>query len=1187
MRYGAWVWLLLLAASVCRGTDDWQLPEWRYRVPVQVFNLTGTPKSGLLLAVRDLPTTALLSDGKLNADGGDFRLLDGRGAELPIRTERLQSDAGDAQVGFFLKDLSPRGKARLWLYYGNPNAKAGEALRPDEVVPVLTPETLVTFGGEEAKTPDPAAQPGNLGQFLAGLQMQEFESRKAAGFTAAQLPPAQQTSVSGASYLAADGTAGKSVMLEFDAPAGDVICWVRYSPAANAKTVPAGALALSLSQDGKPLAQQTVPFAKKAEIDEPAPDDDMGFGDLMDPGEMLRAEEALTRERTAFRWTPLRATVQQGKVTLTAASEKSVATLDCAVLSADPNYTPDIRDFVGRVWVRWRIDAPTGFRHTAYINSQVYYDFKGAHWEQTGNVSAYGLYTDETLPQDDGEALAAGQYSPWVLLPTSGFNTWFTRIDCKPRAGTKFAGGAATLEFANRPAASRVFHVTAGEPLDLAGSIYLRMPTQTTIAGLKGLETFYEWSLRRLAMAKDLKLGPPPRLKRLRVGTWGGYWARLPKEWADIDFQIFEQLGINMAAYHDDATFAEFAKAHGIIDTNTIAWGPVDEFNKRAPFATSITTRFNMGDEPGPSIEPKHIEADRDKLADFRNWLQAQMLTPQMLGVTKWEDVYPTEDRRLVGGPKPPPPPMVKQEDIDDPLPTAPDEPGDALNVFKGDEEEKPGPEWNTVEAGRLFYYTRRYIDVYSAREWRKGTENVLKFFPNARLISPNYQAGPMQAAFLGNNNDTYRGMIDIFMFTRTGALKGVGMEDWVYGWDGGVLNECLASEMIRSACRKTGDAMSSLLVGGEGIRAELYGYLMHGLKDNDLYLYGPLVNIGPPWGDSPRAYAELAEATREIKKFEDPIADGDLRPRRSALLWAYTSEIMQKKGLYFCGLRQSTYGGLKHGYTQADVVCEQEILEDDILKQYDRLFITDSNAPVAVQRKIAEWVKNGGKLWACAGALEWDEFQQYCPVLDPVFGVKRREMTKSEPARIIADSPLFGGKVELATTDQLLTAEATTAQVVGRYADGQPAVFHNKYGKGEALLVGALVGDAYRRDHYAKDSIKTPGGTYEGGAEAQRLLNAFTTAADRPVVCSVPGILTTVMDCPQGSVVFLNNATYSTQPPDPNRLGPQVTTRVKVNGTVTSVESAKFGKLQYQLKDGELTFTLAVPNADIIMIRK
>jgi len=47
------------------------------------------------------------------------------------------------------------------------------------------------------------------------------------------------------------------------------------------------------------------------------------------------------------------------------------------------------------------------------------------------------------------------------------------------------------------------------------------------------------------------------------------------------------------------------------------------------------------------------------------------------------------------------------------------------------------------------------------------------------------------------------------------------------------------------------------------------------------------------------------------------------------------------------------------------------------------------------------------------------------------------------------------------------------------------------------------------------------------------------------------------------------------------------VITRVQIDFPVASVESAKFGKLQHQLKDGELTFTLPVPNANVIMVRK
>jgi hypothetical protein len=1195
MRY---LIVALLVFTIGRGfaapAVPWHLPEWRHRLPIRVYNATGTPKSGLLLALNDLPFTTLVNQGKLARDGRDLRLLDSAGNALPLRAEEVLSDNGDSRFSFFLNSISPRGKVRLWLYYGNPKADPGPQLRADERAPLLSPETPIGCGAEETKTPEPAAKAENLAAVLANHGLAEIEgSARLPGFRAVR---GDADRISGGVFLAADGAPKRALTVEMDAPAGGLTCWVRYCPSWDAKFAPRGMLTLTLEQDGKRLATETLTLDPP---DDELPDiDDMGADGLNDdPKALILAEEALQRERTAFRWVPLKVKPAGGKVTLTIASDRSRAGLDCAVLSADPAYQPDIRDFIGRVWVRWRVERPAEYPHTVYLNNQIQpFSSHGPIYLPTGTVGSYGVIKDKIggrrneteVPIDAVETLATGHYSPWVLLPTSRHYTWHSRFQSRS-PGFKNAGpGTVRIEFANRPDPARVFHVSPDEPIDLGGLFLVRMPTDTTIAGLQKLETFHEWALRRLEIARGLNLGPPPRLQRLRVGTSAALQGNLPRERAEIDFTIFDMMGLNELNVTGVSRelYAELAKAHGGIDTKSYARSENYHPSEKRPYELTITTHFDLGDEPGPAAQPRFMVKDPAMLAQFRDWLQAKGLTPEMLGVTKWEDVYPTEDRRLVGGPKPPPPPKVSKEEWENPAPTAPDEPGDPLNVFQGEKVEYPGPAWNTLEAGRLYYYTWRFIDDYSIDFWRKRKENVLRHFPDAKLISPNYQAGPMQMAFLGNNNDTYRGMMDIFAYTRAGATRGMSIEDWVTGSDYGVVRENLACEMIRSACRKVGGAMGGLLVGGEGIRGELYGYIMHGLKYVHLYYYGPVYNIGPPWAESPKAQRELAEATREIKKFEDAIADGDLRPRKSALLVAYTSEIMQKKGNYFCRLRQSTYAGLKHSYTQTDVVCEQDILEDDVLKNYGQLFITDSNASAAVQRKIAEWVKDGGKLWACAGALEWDEFQQYCPVLDPVFGVKRREMVKAEPTTITADSPLFGGKVELETTDMILAAEPDTAQVIGAYADGTPAVFYNKYGKGEALLVGALVGTVYQQQHYADGSIKTRGGTYEDGAEAQRLLNAFITAADRPVVCSVPSILTTVMDCPQGSVVFLNNATYSARPAE-DRPAPTVTVRVQMAGKVTSVESAKHGKLPYQHKDGELIITLPVPNADIIMIRK
>ncbi|MHB0935446.1 MAG: DUF2341 domain-containing protein [Armatimonadota bacterium] len=1194
MRYLAWVWLLLLMAGVCRAAEaPWQLPEWRYRMPLRVYNATGSPKSGLLLGMNDLPFTTLLSQGKLARDGRDLRLLDSAGNVLPLRAEHLDSDNGDSRFSFFLNSVAPRGKTRLWLYYGNPKAEPGPQLRADERAPLLSPETPIGCGAEEAKTPQPAAKAENLAAALANHRLVELESLdKMPGF---RLLKGDADRISAGAYFGADGSPKRERSVELEAPAGELTCWVRYCPSWDARNAPRGTLTLSIEQNGVELAAESITL-DLAEEQPPEPEYIDG-GLAEDPEALVLAEEALQRERTAFRWAPLKVKTAAGKVTLTVASDRTRAGLDCAVLTADPAYLPDVRDFIGRVWVRWRVEQPAEYPHTVYLNNQIQpFSPHGPIYLPTGTVGRYGVINDTfdgrrkgvEVPVDAYEALPTGQFSPWVLLPTSPHYTWHSRFQSKVQ-GLKTAGpGTVRMEFANRPDPSRVFHVTPDEPIDLGGLFLVRMPTDTTIAGLQKLETFHEWALRRLQIAKDLNLGPPPRLQRLRVGTSAALQGNLPKEWAEIDFTIFDLMGLNELNVTGVSRelYAELAKAHGGIDVKSYARSENYNPSEKRSYELSITTHFDLGDEPGPVLQPRFMVENPEQLALFRDWLKKQGLTPELLGVTRWEDVYPTEDRRFVGGPKPPPPPKVSRDEWENPAPTEPSMPGDEPEVFQGEKKEYPGPAWNTLEAGRLYYYTWRFIDDYSTDYWRQRKENVLRHFPNAKLISPNYQAGPMQIAFLGNNNDTYRGMMDIFAYTRGGATRGISIEDWVTGADYGVVRENLACEMIRSATRKVGGGKGALLVGGEGIRGELYGYIMHGLQYVHIYYYGPVQNIGPAWGESAKAHKELSQSTRELKKFEDPIADGTLRPRKAALLVAYTSDLMQKHGTYFTRLRQSTYAGLKHGYTQTDVVCEQEILEDDILKQYDRLFITDSNAGAAVQRKIAEWVRNGGKLWACAGALEWDEFQQYCPVLDPVFGVKRREMVKAEPTVITADSPLFGGKVELPTTDQILAAEPDTAQVIGTYADGTPAIFYNKYGKGEALLIGALVGNVYQQQHYAEGSIKTPGGTYEGGADAQRLLNAFTSDADRPVVCSVPGILTTVLDSPQGSVVFLNNATYSAKPVE-DRPAPTVTVRVQVTGKVASVESAKHGKLAFEMKDGVLTVTLPVPNADILMVRK
>lgn len=505
----------------------------------------------------------------------------------------------------------------------------------------------------------------------------------------------------------------------------------------------------------------------------------------------------------------------------------------------------------------------------------------------------------------------------------------------------------------------------------------------------------------------------------------------------------------------------------------------------------------------------------------------------------------------------------------------------------------------------RRFYYTRQFINRYTAQYYRAATNAVERNFPRAELIAVNYQAGAMQFGFVGNDNDLDKGQLDIFELGRERALKGVMMEDWVDGWDLGIGRENFGVQMMRAAARKHNLPLAAYLVGGEAVRAEYFGYLMNGVKEVGLYLYGPYSNIGPAWSDDKNALEQIADVSRRVKKFESLIVKAAARPAKIAMLAAATSDIMQKDGLYFCPERQNIFVALQHTGISVEVVSEQDILLDDRLKDYSMLVVSDPQARGDVQAKIAEWVKNGGRLWASAGAMNWNEFNEPSRALDEVFGVGERKIIFQnggiQPSQaawsnavskfnyrktdaLKTGAPVFGSEIEVPVFGLKLQASPTTAAVVGSYADGKPAVFLNKYGKGEAMLVGALVGEAYVSAHYPQDLLKDgvlqPGWKFESGAETARLVTAFAERAkiSSPLALSVPGVYTSVMETPEATLIFFNNAT--------KRPITNLTVRLRGAGKIASMQSTLSDKIAYRIENGEAVFDVPLKDVEIVCVK-
>jgi len=876
-------------------------------------------------------------------------------------------------------------------------------------------------------------------------------------------------------------------------------------------------------------------------------------------------------------------------------------------------------DFKGQVWVRFRLDQPQDYPYAVIIDSETNPYGPGrtatgtmtAHglqpkpWPEPANKNDWGQPLPWVAPADEAGWLKPGQYSAWAQLPTSQAAQWHTAFFVRPKAETQPKQVTLHLEFASAPAEDAIFHIV-DEKTDETGAAVVRMPEKGGLEGLQMLESYTEWARRRRAIVQSLKLNAPPKLNKLRVGTWAGIYSyragggNATRERAELDFQNFYDLGINSASVSGitDATFRELAQKYHIIDTTLTAWATMwpytnearnkqydfqpgetpeqrwqrvfdDYYRKQAeaakqstPFAYSIATHINLGDEIGAATNPEEIRQTPQLLSYFRDWLKGRGMTPALLGAANWEAVEPVDDRKK----------------LDDPA--------------------------TGVAYARLFYHTRRFIDHYTAIFYRNATAAVEKYYPKAEIITVNYQAGPMQNGFIGNNNDMDKGELDMFELGRQRAFKGVMMEDWVAGWDVGIGREIFGAETMRAAGRKHNEPLASYLVGGEAIRAELFGYLMHGIKENGLYLYGPIGNIGPAWSDDARALAETAAVTRQVKKFEDLIVPAKLRPTKAAMLVATTSDIMQKQGLYFTTERQNLFIALQHSYVPVEVLSEQDIAEDNLLKNYSLLFVTDPQVSTNVQKKIAAWVQDGGRLWAGVGAANWDEYNQPSSTLNEVFGVKNRDMKTQDDwlqwssafyssdatkfaykqmGTLKTASPPFGQDTQIPVWGAKLEAAPTTAQVIGTYEDGKPAVLLNKHGKGDAMLVGALVGEAYVRQHYPAALIKDwkmqEGWKFELGSEARRLATGLVNRAQvvRPAVLSVPGVYASVMETPGATLVFLNNAT--------GRPLDKVTVRIAGAGNTRAVKSTRDDQMKHRSEKGDLSVEIPLKNTEILCL--
>lgn len=155
------------------------------------------------------------------------------------------------------------------------------------------------------------------------------------------------------------------------------------------------------------------------------------------------------------------------------------------------------------------------------------------------------------------------------------------------------------------------------------------------------------------------------------------------------------------------------------------------------------------------------------------------------------------------------------------------------------------------------------------------------------------------------------------------------------------------------------------------------------------------------------------------------------------------------------------------------DFVHPSDVIHDK-LEQYKILFLPYS---VMLSKDVAEGVKrfveNGGTAVAEA-RLAWNDERGFASDvipgfgLDEVFGAKEKVIRPvASPVIALSDSPDFPGLKSGDTITGAAFAEELEpeggSQVLGRFADGAPAIVEHSSGKGKAILIGSFAAFAYQ----------------------------------------------------------------------------------------------------------------------------
>ena len=545
-------------------------------------------------------------------------------------------------------------------------------------------------------------------------------------------------------------------------------------------------------------------------------------------------------------------------------------------------------------------------------------------------------------------------------------------------------------------------------------------------------------------------------------------------------------------------------------------------------------------DEIGVFAKEHLVRCDRCA-EQFRNYLRAQKLSPGDFGKADWGDVQPFD---LWGTPaETKPGTKAKGKAV---APPAPANAGDSLRS----------------------YYTARFMTHATAQVFPERAQQ----FKAARI--PLYAMQGPTPSWSGASLDWHE-FYDLGANTAF-VWETSNRDPRAWQW------ESYLADIGRGIAARHALPMGCLVKPHRGAPEQrMLAVVSRGVRVIEWYTYGPDYSKGDSFSQSPELLERVAGAARFLGRAEDwlygarPLVEAEVAfvtPRASEL-WGRANGL---NGAPFENAKW-VYLALAHAHIPVDILSEQQLAEGK-LARYKAIYLPGPHLRRDAAGAVKEWVRAGGSLWTDALGLSGDEANQPATAFAEVLGLSERKLETwgaVEPYRATDFKPLTETN---APTGAALTWEGTNisagigreplvpsgAQVLARFADGQPAVTRHAFGKGDATVAGLWCGLTYsakvRRADFAMREDFSP------AVRALITAPALARKVAQPALPSEPLVESAVLVKDGRRSVALMNWAYQRTPETTGKGGLQAVSDLRVAlpglGAVKSVCSLLHGPL-------------------------